>query len=172
LTIHRKKVFILETQTATTLPKLTLRDVDVCREKKTTVEVDWRVEKHTCKEHEIRSRQVEQEVTCTEVVPETTTDPATGKSCTVYKQVPVVKKVMVTVQEAVPVDREYLVKFPCLRRTEREMQVKKLEVDRTTIPAIEKKLHAVVAPCEITVQKNVCPFACPPKEPEKKVETK
>lgn len=162
-TFHRRNVILIPEQSATTLPQLTLRPVEVCREKKTTLEIDWREEKRTCTELVLKPREIEQEVVCTTVKPETTVDPCTGKPCTVYKQVPEVQKVKITVFDAVPEEREYVVRFPCLKPVDNEVVVKQLVLDATTIPAICTRFRAADTSCEIKVQVPACPGICPPK---------
>jgi hypothetical protein len=159
-TICTRKVYLLEEQTATTLPRLTLRDVEVCHEKQTNLQIDWKETRYVCTELTVEPVVSEQEVVCLTVKPETTIDPCTGKPCTVYKQVPEVKKVQVTVMKAVPREKEYILRTPCLKPVEREVVVQRLAVDATTIPAVTTRLHAVTVPCEVKVQVPVCPPPC------------
>ncbi len=159
-TICTRKVYLLEEQTAATLPRLTLRDVEVGREKQTSLQIDWKESHYVCTELTVEPVTSEQEVVCLTVKPETSVDPCTGKPCTVYKQVPEVKKVQVTVMKAVPRQREYIVRTPCLKPVERDVVVHKLAVDATTIPAVTTRLHAVTVPCEAKVQVPLCQPPC------------
>src|SRR5262249_48882474 len=154
-----RKVYLVEEQAATTLPDFKLRDVE-CG-KGTCLELDWREEKRVCTELVLKPREIEQEVTCLTVQPVTTIDPCTGHPCTVHQQVPVVKKVKLTVYDAVPEEKEYVVKIPCLKPV--DVVVKRLAVDWTTEPAIEKRLRAVTVPCEIKVRVPAWPTPCPPR---------
>src|SRR5262249_34446104 len=125
-TLSSYKLFLQEHQAATTIPRLVLRDVEVCKEKQPSLELAWHEEKFTCTEITFEEKQIEQEVTCLTVEPETTVDPVTGKSCTVYKQVPVVKKVTVTVFNPVPKEKTYVARFPYIKPIEKDVAVKKL----------------------------------------------
>jgi hypothetical protein len=158
-TICTRKVQLLEQQTADTLPRLPLRDVEVCREKQTSLQIDWKETRYVCTELTVEPVVSQQDVVCMTVKPETTVDPCTGKPCTVYKQVPEVKKVQVTVMKAVPREKEYVLRVPCLKPVERDAVVQKLAVDATTIPAVTTRLHAVIVPCEVKVQ---VPVSTPP----------
>lgn len=159
-TICTRKVYLFPEQTATTLPRLTLRPVEVCREKQTALQIDWKESRYVCTELTVEPVVSVQEVVCMTVKPETTIDPCTGKPCTVYKQVPEVKKVQITTMKAVPREKEYIVRVPCLKPVERDVVVQKLAVDATTIPAVTTRLHAVTVPCEAKVQVPACPLPC------------
>jgi len=76
----------------------------------------------------------------------------------------VTKKVKITVYEAVPVTKEYIVRTPCLNPVEEDVIVKKLAVDFTTIPAIEKRLTVLTTDCEMKYPAPVPPPppCCPP----------
>lgn len=158
-TVMRKQVLLVPEESATTLPRINLREVDLCREKRTRLEIDWKEEKRTCTEMVLKEKTVEQEVTCMTVKPEKVVDPATGQACTVYKQVPEVQKIAIKTYEVVPEVREYLVRYPCLKPVENEVLIKKLEIDRITIPAVEHRLRAVVTPCVIPIPARACPSA-------------
>jgi hypothetical protein len=144
-------------EAATTIPRLAVREYEVCRERQPGLELDWHEEKFTCTEIRFDKREVEQEVVCLEVQPETTVDPCTGKPCTVYKQVPVVKKVKVAVFEPVPQQKEYIVRYPLIKPTDKEVLVKKLAVDCISTPGIEKMLSVIPVPCEAKVVVPVPP---------------
>ncbi len=159
-TICTRKVHLLEEQTADTLPRRPLREVEVSREKQTTLQIDWKETRYVCTELTVEPVVSVQEVVCMTVKPETAIDPCTGKPCTVYKQVPEVKKVQVTVMKAVPHEKAYLLRVPCLKPVERDVVVQKLAVDATTIPAVTTRLHAVTVPCEVKVQVPVSQPPC------------
>jgi|SRR6516162_553869 hypothetical protein len=151
-TICTKKVYLIPEQCATTLPRMALREVEVCKEKRTILQLDWREEKFECTEMELKENTAEQEVTCLTVKEEKTTDPATGATCTVYKQVPETVRVKISTFELVPVQRQYVVRIPLLKSEERDVVVKKLEVDRSTIPAVATRYRAETIPCEMKLQ--------------------
>jgi hypothetical protein len=162
-TLSSCKLFLQEHQAATTIPNMVLRDIEACKEVQHSLEVAYHEEKFTCTEITFEEKQVEQEVTCITVKPETSVDPATGKSCTVYKQVPVVKKVQVTVFNPVSKEKTYVARFPYVKPVETNVLVKKLEVDCITVPGIEKTLSVIPAPCEAKVLVPVPPPVCLPK---------
>jgi hypothetical protein len=162
-TIPYAKIYLVEEQCATTLPRLTPREVEVGRAQ-ACLEVDFRAEKRTVTVLEIKKRVVEQEVTCLTTEPVKSCDPCTGQPCIVYQQVPVVKKVPITVSECVPVPREVVVQVPVVKPG-KELVVKKLVLDATTIPAIETRLRAVPVQTEIQVQVPACLPPCPPTCP-------
>jgi hypothetical protein len=161
-TIRTRKIFLVEEQAATTMPKLALREVELARRRQTVPEIAWREERFTATELEFKPRECEQEVACTEMKPVTKIDPCTGCPCTVYEQVPVVKRVKVTVYDAVPQQRDYVVKVPWLKPVEQDVVVKGLVLDRTTVPAIEKRWSAVPVESEVKVQVPVSVPPCPP----------
>src|SRR5205823_11301518 len=99
---------------------------------------EYREERRTVADVELRPRVVEQQVTCftTRLVEEI--DPCTRKACTVRKQVPEVKTVKVTRYEAVPVERVVVVRVPVLKEVPREVAVRRLALDVNTVPAIRK----------------------------------
>jgi hypothetical protein len=74
--------------------------------------------------------------------------------------VQVTKRVKITVYDVVPEQREYIVRTPCLKPVEEDVVVKKLAVDKITIPAIEKRLEAIPTDCEIKV-----PMVSAPPQP-------
>jgi hypothetical protein len=159
-TISLRKVYLVEEQAATTLPQLTLREFEAACAKETSLDIAWKEEPFVCTELTLKAREVEQEVACTKVEPVTRIDPSTGHPCTVYEQVPVVKKVKITVYDAVPEERAYVVRFPCVKPVERNVIVKRLAIDATTEPAIEKHLRAITVPCEAKVMAPANPAPC------------
>jgi hypothetical protein len=154
----------LEKQNACTLPDYKLREVEACRDKRVNLEIKYNEYRQWCTELEIKARETEQEVCCTEVRPVTTIDPCTGCPCTVHQPFPVTKKVKIIVYEAVPVTREYLVRTPYVKPVEENVVVKKLEVDFPTIPAIEKRLTVVTTDCDMKYPAPAPPppSCCPP----------
>jgi hypothetical protein len=155
-TVTGKQVLLQEIQTATTMPKLEVREVEAGRT--TTVELAWKEDRQKRTEMELRPRQVEQQVCVTTTKAVTTVDPCTGCPCTVYQQVPEVKTVTITVNDVVPVEREYLVKTAYLKPV--DMVVKKLVLEASTVPAISTKLNAIETPYEVPVQVPACPLPC------------
>jgi hypothetical protein len=78
----------------------------------------------------------------------------------------VVKKVAVTVYDAVPEDKAYLLRVPCLKPVEKPVIIQKVTVDAITIPGIETRLRAITLPCEQHLQVPVPPPAsCSPVGP-------
>jgi hypothetical protein len=149
--ICKRKIHLVEEQCATTLPALKIREYEACRDKKIDLEITWNESRQTCTELVIKPREIEQDVCCTDVRPVTKIDPCTGCPCTVYESFPVTKRVKVTVYEAGPEQRDYIVRTPCLKPVETEVIVKKLAADAITIPAIQKKLRAIETKCEIRI---------------------
>jgi hypothetical protein len=160
INICTRQVYLIPEQHATTISGLKVREVECGTDQVFRLDIDYKEEKFVCTEMALKERTVEQEVACCKVEPRTTIDPTTGKTCTVYEEVPEVKKVVVTVYELVPVQREYVVRVPCIKRTDTDMIVKKLAVDHVTEPAIEQRLQAKIIPCEAHVAVPVCPPAC------------
>jgi hypothetical protein len=157
-TISLPRTTLVEQQEATTLPKWVLRDVVVgCGQEGPAL--DFREERHLVTEMTLKPRQVEQQVTCMESKPVTTTD-CQGHCHTEYHPCPVVKAVKVTVYDTVPVQREVVVRVPVLKPG-RELVVKKLALDCATEPAIRKTFTAVTVPNEIRVVVPISPIPCP-----------
>jgi hypothetical protein len=160
-TISIPRALLVEEQTAITVPKLRLREQVVGREHVTKMELTWKEEKHVITEMKAVPRVVEQQVCTTKIVPETTTDPATGKPCTVYKTVPEVKTVKVTVFDVVPVQKEVIVRMPCVKPVDQEVEIRKLVVDETQEAAILKRWSLILTPNEIKVLLPACPLPSP-----------
>jgi hypothetical protein len=159
-TICLPRSTLIEQQEATTLPKLTLREVEAGRALECPA-LDFREERHTVTEITLKPREVEQQVTCVESKPVTVTDPCTGHCHTEYHQCPVVRTVKVTVYEKVPVQREVLVRVPVLKPG-RELVIKQLVLDCTTQPAIAKSYQVETVPNEIHMVVPACQAPCPP----------
>jgi hypothetical protein len=162
-TILQKKVYLIEEQSAVTLPKMTLRDEVVAREKRTALEVVYHEEKQCVTALELKPREVEEQVVCTEMKPITTPDPITGQPCTKYEAVPVTRTVKLTVYDKVPVTREVIVRVPCLKPVEKDVIVTRLVVDCTTIPAVRTQLRAELI--ENLIRVPSCPPCLPPAPP-------
>lgn len=163
-TIPHHRIYLLEDQEATTLPRLTPRAVEVGREVRTQLDVEYQETRFSVTEMELKPRTVEQEVVVCSVVPETVPDPITGKPCTVYTKRQDVKKVKVTVYDLVPVEKHYVHRTPFLRPREQEVTVKQLVLDETTEPAVRKTLRAVPVQQEIklSIPAPACPAPCLP----------
>jgi hypothetical protein len=160
---------LMELLAATTLPRMRLRDEVVGLERRMVVA--YQEERRVVNDVSLKPHEVEQEVTCIDQQPCQVTDPCTGHCHTEYHPVPVVKKVKVTVYEAVPTTREVLVRVPYLKPGP-EFQVRRLAVDCITIPAIEKRLQLIETDNVITAPVPPplppcpgpsCPESCPGK---------
>jgi hypothetical protein len=127
------------------------------------MELTFKEEKHTITEMKAVPRTVEQQVCTSKMVPETTTDPVTGKPCTVWTKVPEIKTVKVTVYDVVPVTKEVIVKLPCIKEKPQQVEIRNLVVDETEEAAICKRYNLVVTPNEIKVMVPACPL--PPLPP-------
>jgi hypothetical protein len=149
-TIPVREVHLIERQKAVPVPELRLRD-DVCRSLTTGLEIEWKEEQRVLPSVELKARVVEQPVTCytTRLVEEV--DPCTGKCCKVYKQVPEVKMVPVTVYDAIPVERVYVVRTPCPKLVPKELVVRRLALEVNTVPGVVKKLEGVFLENEVAV---------------------
>jgi hypothetical protein len=170
-TIWVPRLTLVPEETAIAVPKMALREIEVARDKVTKTELNFRDERHKVTEVVLKPRVCEQQVVVMTLKPETTTDPVTGRSCTVQKQVPVTQTVKVTVYDTECVEREVVVRVPCLKQVEQDVAIKKLVVDHTSEAAILRRYHSVLIPNEIRVLMPCCPF-CPPDEvePEKRKE--
>jgi hypothetical protein len=156
-TICLPKVLLVEEQQAITVPVMRLRDQVVGRDVVHKMEVTYVEEKHTVTEMKTVPREVEQQVCVTKMVPQTSVD-CTGKPCTIYVKVPETKTVKITVFDVVPVQREVIVKMPCLKPVDVEVEVHKLCVDETEEAAILKRWHLNITPNEIKVMLPACPL--------------
>ncbi len=161
-TIRMRNIALVEKQNACTLPELRLREYEVGRDKRRTLEITYNETRQWCTELVLKPREIEQEVCCTEVKPVTTIDPCTGCPCTTYQPVQVTKRVKITVYDAVPEQKEYIVRTPCLKPVEEDVIIRKLAVDAVTIPAIGKRLEAIPTDCVLKVPVTVPPpMPCP-----------
>ncbi|HEY7158664.1 MAG TPA: hypothetical protein VH575_32265 [Gemmataceae bacterium] len=159
-TISVPRLTLMEQQSATTIPKMNLREEVVG--KAYGLDVEFREEKQIVTEWSVKPREVIQEVPCTTMVPVKTTDPCTGECRTEYKSCPVVRQVKIIVNEPVPVQRVVTVSVPCLKPGN-PLLVKKLAVDVTMEPAICTKMQLLTMPNEVYVPS--CPPACLPPHP-------
>lgn len=159
--IPLKEIMIREHQEATTVPALAPREVEACQGTRTDLQIKWLEERRTCAGIELRPRETFQEVTCMTTRTDIVKDPCTGACTTVCNQVPVTKRVKITVFEVVPVEKHYLVKTPCLKPVEVNTVTKRIVIDSITVPAIRKTLEAIPVECCITIEKPACPLPCP-----------
>lgn len=160
--IPLREIVLREHQSATTVPVLTVREVESCRGTRTDLTIGIHEERHTAPGIELRPRETFQEVTCLTTQTENVADPATGCCHPVYRQVPVVKRVKITVYDVVPVERHYLVSTAYLKPVEVRTVTKRAVVDSTTAPAIRRTLEAIPVEGSITIQKPGCSLPCLP----------
>jgi hypothetical protein len=152
-------VLLVPKEKATTVPDWKLREVEVDRIKVGPV-LDFVEEKRFVTEMTLKSHEVDQLVTVTESRPVTVTEPCTGKCRTEYKPFDVVKTVKVKVYDVVPVQREVVIRVPVLKAGP-EAVIKRMQLDKTTAPAVERRYDAVTTPTVNTV-KVPAPLVVPP----------
>jgi len=160
--ISRTIVTLVEEQTATTRPKLELRE-QVQFQVVPALEVEYREERRKVTEMVLKPRECEQVVTVHKLKELTTTDPVTGKPCTHYESVPETRTFKVTVYVTVPEQREVIVRVPCLKTVEKAVLVKKLCAYPTTEAVIEKRLRAEPITNDLAVPICPTPVGCLPK---------
>lgn len=80
-----------------------------------TMEVEYTEKKCKVTDIVLKPREVVREVACCTLQPETTTDPHTGKTCTVMKPVTQMKQVKEIEYVAVPEEREVTTRVPSLK---------------------------------------------------------
>lgn len=160
-TISKLDILIREHQSATTLPALAVREVEVSRCPAATLGIGWLEQKQSCPGLELKPRETIEEVTCITAEPVNVVDPATGCAHIEYQQVPVVKKVRVTVFDLVPVERHFLVAVPYLKTVPVTEVVKKITVTPTSVPALRTTLEAIPVPCEVPVPAPPCTLPPP-----------
>jgi hypothetical protein len=155
------KLYLINEQRETTLPRLAIRE-EVSLQKVPALEEHYREEKRTVTVMVERKREIEQPVTCMTTVTETQVDPCTGQCCTVQKQVPTIKMIKTTVYDTVPEERTILIKIPDFKPVERVMEVRRLVAVPITVPAIETRIRLETTPSEVVVPERPCPApACP-----------
>jgi hypothetical protein len=142
---------------ATTIPDWKLRETEVGRIPGGPV-LDFREERQCVTELEVKEQEVEQQVVCHESKPVTVTCPLTGQTRTEYEMCPVVRTVKVKVYQTLPVQRQVIVRVPCLKQGP-DLLVKKLVLHEATVPAIARTYQVVTTPNEVAVP------ACPPLPP-------
>jgi hypothetical protein len=157
--VSGREIYLREVQSATTMPKLTIRTEDVCRKTNIVPQLNWSEQRFTRTEYVMKPREETRDVVCTQMEKGTEVD-RNGCAHTVYKAVPVVRQVKITVYDAVPVQKDYLLRTPYLKQVPEEVIVRKLAVDATLEPAIKKKLEAVQAPWAATLVVPA-PLPCP-----------
>lgn len=158
-TLSVPRLTLLEEQKAVPVPKLTIRDVTVGEAR--GLDVEYREVKQIIGEWKLVPREVIQLVPCTTMLPETVTDPCTGKCHTEYKSCPTVRQVKITVFDQVPVQRTVVVSVPCLKPGQ-PVLLKKLAVDCTIEPAIASRFQLLTMPNEVQVPAcPVCPLPPP-----------
>jgi hypothetical protein len=158
--VPTRQVLLVPHEEATTLPKLTLREVEVGRAQAGFV-LDFVEKKCTVTEIQLKECEVEQKVVSIEHKPVTVTDPVTGKCCTVYQSCPVEKTIKVKVSKPVPVPREVVIRVPVLKPGP-ELVVKKLVLDTTTEAAVKTTFSAIDTVTNIPI---VVPVPPPPPPP-------
>ena len=158
-TIPYGQVLLVPHERATTLPKWGLREVEVGRGC-SGPQLSFTTQKQIVTEMKLVPHEVDQVVTCIETRPETVIDPCTGHCHTIYKSCPVDKIVKVKVYDVVPTQREVIVSLPILKPGP-DVIIKKLVLDTTTVPAVERTYSVVSTPNEITVAVPVCPIPIP-----------
>ncbi len=124
--------------------------------------LDYKTEKQHVTELVLKPRQCVQEVPVVVAREMKTIDPATGKEILLRKQVAEVRKVKVTVYEPTVVERDVVVRVPCVSSTDKVVLVKRTCVFPTQEAAIEKRYH--VLPVDSTLTVPPCPPLpqCPP----------
>jgi hypothetical protein len=147
-TVPLTQILLVPRERAICIPDWKLRDVELGRKPAGPV-LDFREEKQIVTELKLQEREEEQQVTCMESKPVTVTEPC-GKCRTEYHPCPVVKTVKVKVYCTVPVQREVVVRVPVLKPGG-ELVVKGLALDKTTVPAIERRFEAAITPNELKV---------------------
>lgn len=155
-TVCTTNVLLVPHEKATTMPDWKLRAVEVGRIPSGPV-LEFREEKQCVTELKLVSDDVAQQVVVQERKPITVVDPHTGCAKTDYQICDVVKTVMVKVYRTVPVQREVIVRVPCLKPGPDQI-VQKMVLDRLTVPAIEKSFTAVTTTQELKVPS--CPAPC------------
>jgi hypothetical protein len=164
-TISLPSYTLQEVQSATTLPRMKLRDEIVGVQCGGPV-LDYIEQRQTITVIELTPRQTTQQVTCMTSEPVTTVDEC-GKCCTVYQQVPSVKDVTITVFEPKSVQKDVIVRVPVLKPG-KDLQVRRLVLDQYTIPAVESRFNLLTVPNEVAVpEAPVCPTTCAPACPGK-----
>jgi hypothetical protein len=123
-------------------------------------EVVYREVKQSLTVMELRPREEERLMTSTTFCWETVTDPHTGHCQTVCHQVPVVKKVKVTVFDRVPVVKEVVVRVPTFKPG-KDAEIRLFQVASSTEAALLKRCHVIFTPNEAVVPTPTCPSSAP-----------
>jgi hypothetical protein len=139
--------------------KLTLREA-VTKEPRTNLELGWQEEKVVRTELKLKPREVVKEVTRCTVQPVTETDPCTGCPTVVFKPVTEVKLVKEVVFDAVPEEKVYTIRRPCLKPVEKVYSVKHWELECT--PGTRRERFGILIPTEVT-ERVLTPPPCPPQ---------
>src|SRR5262245_12526621 len=105
--LTQRQILLVPREEAITLPKLTLREVEVGR--LPGLALDFLEQKQTVTELQLKECEVEQQVVCIEMKEVKTTDPCTGKCHTDYVPCEVLRTVKVKVYTPVPVCRDVVV---------------------------------------------------------------
>ncbi len=134
-------VLLVPKEKATTVPDWKLREIEINRVP-TGPALEFVEEKRYVTELTLQAREVEQQVVVIDSRPVTVTCPKTGKCYTEYQPYEGVKTVKVKVQEVVPVQREIVLRVPVLKPGP-EAVVKRLQLDKTTAPAIEHRFDGL-----------------------------
>jgi hypothetical protein len=160
-TLPLPQLLLVPHREATTIPTLTLREVEIGRTRE--MEIGFREEKQVVTEIQVRPRQEDRLMNYMDMKPVTVTD-CTGHCHTEYHPCPAVKTVKVTVYDTVPVQREVVIKVPVLKPG-RELVVKKMVVFPTATAGIKETFEAVTVPNEVNVLVPACPHPPLPEPP-------
>lgn len=158
------KMHLVPEQHATTLPRLSLREV-ATTVPTTDLKIDFKEEKRTVVVTSLKPREEDRVVTSTTLVPETHIDPGTHCQTTTYRPVCVTKTVKVTVMDSVQETREVIVRVPILTPVESAVVVKQLTVDVTSVPAVATTFRLVTIPGTVSVPAPPRPVLPPPCAP-------
>jgi hypothetical protein len=156
------KVLWMEHQVPVT--RLVPREV-LTPERRQTLEVAYREEKHTITEMVVKSREVEKLVPCTVMTPLPETCPETGECRMVYKPCVEMRPVKETEFYTVPEQRTLIVKVPYVKPAEIVVMRKAIIAEYLTI--LQKKEQPVVIPGPEgrPDQWIVAPKTCPTFDP-------
>jgi hypothetical protein len=159
-TVPKRQVLLVPHEEATTIPRPTLREVEVGRAPGGPV-LEFVEKKTIVMEVRIQECEVLEKVVVEEKKPVIVTDPVTGKCSTVFESCPVEKIIKVKVAKPVTVPKEVVVRVPVLKPGP-DLVVTKMVLDVPIVAAVKTTFSVADTVNDIPV---VVPPPPPPLPP-------
>ena len=133
-TLKEHQILVVPVQSATTLPRVEIRE-ERTDAKELVLEVVYEEQERKVMELVMEPKEIQQKIICTKMEKKEVVD-CNGCKRTVWCEVPYEETVTVTQMRCVEKERKIIVKVACLKPVVRDIVLKRLAVDITKQPAI------------------------------------